>query len=56
MGNSFNNTPRYIACPDCDDYNTWFVIDMQKGQMIGHEWDKEDAKAEAKLLNSNGLN
>ena len=56
MTNSFDKTPRYIACPDCDDNDTWFVIDMQKGQMVGHEWDKEDAKAEAKLLNSKGVN
>ena len=54
--NTFANTPRYIATPDCQDIDTWYVIDMHLKKLIGDSWSKEDAQAEVRKLNSKGLN
>lgn len=56
MINSFNNTPRYIACPDYDDNDVWRVIDMQKNVLLNTFNSEQEAVDEVRKLNANGLN
>ena len=56
MNNSFNNTPRYIACPEYDDNNIWWVIDMQANTSVGTFESKQEAMDEVRKLNAKGLN
>lgn len=53
--NTFANTPRYIACPQCDD-DVWWVIDMHNNTSMGTFESEEEAVAEVRKLNSKGLN
>lgn len=54
--NTFSNTPRYIACPEYDVDNVWWVIDMQENVSIETFESEEEAVAEVRKLNSKGPN
>lgn len=54
--NVFTNIPRYIACPEYDDNDVWWVIDMYNNTSVGTFESEEEAVAEVRKLNAKGLN